>query len=31
MALPRPEEFGDRNIFEGLRPLKAMEYRRFAN
>jgi hypothetical protein len=30
-ALPRLQEFGDRNIFEGLRPLKAMEYRLFAN
>jgi hypothetical protein len=31
MSLPRPEEFGDRNIFEELRPLKAMDYRLFAN
>jgi hypothetical protein len=31
IALPRLQEFGDRNIFEGLRPLKAMEYRLFAN
>jgi hypothetical protein len=31
LALPRLQEFGDRNIFEGLRPLKAMEYRLFAN
>jgi hypothetical protein len=31
LELPRLEEFGDRNIFEGLRPLKAMEYRLFAN
>jgi hypothetical protein len=31
MALPRPEEFSDRNIFEGNRPLKVMEYRLFAN
>jgi len=31
MALPRIEEFSDRNIFEGNRPLKVMEYRLFAN
>ncbi|UCC82150.1 MAG: cellulase family glycosylhydrolase [Gemmatimonadota bacterium] len=31
VALPRLQEFGDRDIFEGLRPLKAMEYRLFAN
>jgi hypothetical protein len=31
MELPRLEEFGDRNIFEDIRPLKAMEYRLFAN
>lgn len=31
LALPRPEEFGDRNIFEELRPLKATDYRLFAN
>jgi hypothetical protein len=31
MSLPRPQEFGDRNIFENLRPLKAMDYRLFAN
>nr|NIR45721.1 glycoside hydrolase family 5 protein [Gemmatimonadota bacterium]NIR76349.1 glycoside hydrolase family 5 protein [Candidatus Kutchimonas denitrificans]NIS02370.1 glycoside hydrolase family 5 protein [Gemmatimonadota bacterium]NIT68192.1 glycoside hydrolase family 5 protein [Gemmatimonadota bacterium]NIU54421.1 cellulase family glycosylhydrolase [Gemmatimonadota bacterium] len=31
MALPRPEEFSDRNIFEELRPLKATDYRLFAN
>ncbi|NIN73225.1 MAG: cellulase family glycosylhydrolase [Gemmatimonadetes bacterium] len=31
LALPRLQEFGDRDIFEGLRPLKAMEYRLFAN
>ena len=31
MSLPRLEEFSDRNIFEGARPLKAMEYRLFAN
>jgi hypothetical protein len=31
LELPSLDEFGDRNIFEGLRPLKAMEYRLFAN
>jgi hypothetical protein len=31
LDLPRPDEFGDRNIFEGSRPLKAMDYRLFAN
>jgi hypothetical protein len=31
LALPRLAEFGDRNIFEVLRPLKAMDYRLFAN
>lgn len=31
LALPKLQEFGDRNIFEGLRPLKAMDYRLFAN
>ncbi|UCF20940.1 MAG: cellulase family glycosylhydrolase [Gemmatimonadota bacterium] len=31
LDLPRLEEFGDRNIFEGLRPLKAADYRLFAN
>lgn len=31
LDLPELAEFGDRNIFEGLRPLKAMEYRLFAN
>ncbi len=31
LDLPRPEEFNDRNIFEGARPLKAMDYRLFAN
>ncbi|MGD2152438.1 MAG: cellulase family glycosylhydrolase [Gemmatimonadales bacterium] len=31
LELPEPAEFGDRNIFEDLRPLKAMEYRLFAN
>ncbi len=31
LDLPRLDEFGDRNIFEGNRPLKAMEYRLFAN
>lgn len=31
MALPRIEEFSDRNIFEANRPLKVIEYRLFAN
>jgi hypothetical protein len=31
LDLPRLEEFGDRNIFEESRPLKAMDYRLFAN
>jgi len=31
LDLPSLDEFGDRNIFEDLRPLKAMEYRLFAN
>ncbi len=31
LKLPSLEEFADRNIFESLRPLKAMEYRLFAN
>jgi hypothetical protein len=31
LDLPQLEEFGDRNIFEGNRPLKAMDYRLFAN
>ncbi len=31
LDLPRPEEFNDRNIFDGVHPLKAMDYRLFAN